>query len=208
MNPEVTTGLFTLGGVLLGGLLTPLTNYLLDMGRERKSTNRAKLLVAAELQQSQGVLLAVSNSKSWAFGEEAVDSLLPTSAWRENRTNLVGKINEDLWERLVLDYTLLETDRARFTSWSRSPTPYRIPEKEAKALNEFATELGRRRRQLGSGGWFKKEAKEHLIETLEMKRVQLNAKIKDRPGSDKLKGMINSNLDKIKEDINSKYDSA
>jgi len=59
----IAGGLFSLGGVLLGGLLTPLTQLFLERKRERRVANRAKLLVAGELLQAQLILRAVAKGK-------------------------------------------------------------------------------------------------------------------------------------------------
>ena len=56
----IAGGLFSLAGVLLGGLLTPLTQLFLERKRERRAANRGKLLIAAELLQAQIILRTVS----------------------------------------------------------------------------------------------------------------------------------------------------
>lgn len=147
----VAAGLFSLGGVALGALLTPLTQLYLEKKREQRAADRAKLLVAGELLHAQLVLRAASELEHWPSVED-VDAFLPTSAWQENRSSLASKVHEDLWEKLVLAYGLLQTDRARFVSFSRSPTLTALPAKEAQGLKLFSYELGQLRRQLGSGG--------------------------------------------------------
>jgi hypothetical protein len=147
----IAAGLFSLGGVVLGALLTPLTQLYLERKQEERSANRAKLLVGGELLHAQIVLRATSELEHWPSVED-VNAFLPTSAWQENRSNLAGKIHEDLWEKLVLAYGLLQTDRARFVSFSRSPSLTVLAAKEAQGLKLFSYELGQLRRQLGSGG--------------------------------------------------------
>src|SRR5579863_2256712 len=97
----VAAGLFSLGGVALGALLTPLTQLFLERKREARAADRARLLVAGELLHLQLTLRAVSKLKHWpAFGDG--HDILPTSIWRENRSSLVGNVNPDLWNRLVM----------------------------------------------------------------------------------------------------------
>jgi hypothetical protein len=149
----VAAGLFSLGGVALGALLAPLTQLYLQKKQEQRAAASAKLLVAGELLHAQLILRSASTMSQWPPVED-VNAFLPTSAWQENRSSLAGKVHEDLWEKLVLAYALLETDRARFVSFSRSPSPIALPAKEAQGLKLFSYELGQLRRQLGGGsGW-------------------------------------------------------
>jgi hypothetical protein len=155
----IATGLFSLGGVVIGGLLTTLTQLYLERRREQRAADQAKLLVAGELLHAQLVLLTASKCKHWPVVEN-VDSFLPTSAWRENRASLVRTVNEDLWEELVMAYALLETDRARFIAADRLPALTPLPAKQAQELKEAFLNLGRLRRKLvGGGGWLDEEAR-------------------------------------------------
>jgi hypothetical protein len=144
-------GLFSLGGVFLGALLTPLTQLYLERKREQRAADRAKLLVAGELLHAQLTLRTACGSKDWPHVED-VNGFLPTSAWQENRSSLAGQVDEDLWNQLVMAYAILETDRARFILGSRSPTPIPFPEKVAEGLKQSSNDLGRLRRKLGGGG--------------------------------------------------------
>ena len=103
----IATGLFSLGGVVVGGLLSTFTQLYLERKREQRAADRAKLLVAGELLHAELVLRSASKSKKWPPVED-IDGFLPTSAWRENRASLVGKVEEDLWEQLVMTYALHE----------------------------------------------------------------------------------------------------
>jgi hypothetical protein len=150
----IVGGAFSLGGVLLGGLLTPLTQFFLEWRRERSIADRAKLLVAAELFHAQLVLRTASKSPYWP-PFESLDAFLPTSAWRENRSSIAGKIPEDLWVQLVMAYALLEMDRSRFALANRMPPRQSLDGESAKGLQKSSNDLGRLRRQLGvGGGWF------------------------------------------------------
>jgi hypothetical protein len=154
-NLVILGGLFSLGGVLLGGLLTTLTQLFLERKRERRAANRAKLLVAAEMLQAQMILRSVASGRAWPpLIENNVDAVLPTSAWLENRSALAGMVSEDLWLQIVRTYTLLEYDRVRLVGASRLPASPPLTEDILQGIRELSNDLGRLRRQLGlGGGW-------------------------------------------------------
>lgn len=160
MDANLITGLFsvggTLGGVVLGALLMPLTQLYLEKKREQRAADRAKLLVAGELLHAQMVLRGISEGKHWPHMED-VSAFLPTSAWQENRSRFVGKIDEDLWNQLVMAYALLEVDRARFAMVIRFEPEKPLPAKEAEGIKETSNKLGRLRRELGGGGGWLEE---------------------------------------------------
>jgi len=153
----VAAGLFSLGGVALGALLTPLTQLFLERKREARAADRARLLVAGELLHLQLTLRAVSKLKHWpAFGD--VQDILPTSIWHKNRSSLVGNVSEDLWNRLVMAYAVIETDRARLIFASSLPPTTDLPAKEAEGIEQLSNDVGRLRRELGGGGgWLDEE---------------------------------------------------
>jgi hypothetical protein len=149
----VATGLFSLGGVALGAVLMPFTNLYLERKREQRAADRAKLLVAGELLQAELILRTASASAHWPPVED-MNAFLPTSAWQENKSSLAGKIDEDLWNELILAYALLESDRARFAAANRLPAGTPLAAREAKGLQQTSQDLGRLRRKLGvGGGW-------------------------------------------------------
>jgi hypothetical protein len=146
----IAAGLFSLGGVVLGALLSPLSQVFLERKRERRASDRAKLLVAGELLHAQMTLRAASKLEHWLpVGDET--DFLPTSAWQENRSGLVGNIGEDLWNQLVMAYAQLEIDRARFAVANRLPVKP-LSANEAEGFKQFSNELGHLRRKLGGGG--------------------------------------------------------
>ncbi|MFC1965790.1 hypothetical protein ACFLVW_03390 [Chloroflexota bacterium] len=157
----ITGGLFSLGGVLIGALLTPLTQLFLEWKRERRAADRAMLLVSGELLQAQMILRAVSEGEHWPCYEDP-NAFLPTSAWRENRSSIVGKVSEDLWVQIVMAYSLLEYDRARFALANKIPAATPLTAEVAKGMKEEAIKLGRLRRQLGLGGGWLDEIEEEL----------------------------------------------
>jgi hypothetical protein len=99
----IAAGLFSLGGVVIGALLTTFTQLYLERKREQRAADRAKLLVAGELLHAQRILRVVSADKIWPPFED-LNAFLPTSAWQENRSSVAGKVDEDLWNQLVMAY--------------------------------------------------------------------------------------------------------
>jgi hypothetical protein len=150
----IAAGLFSLGGVVIGALLTPSTQLYLERTREKRTADRAKLLVAGELLHAQLVLRAASEGEHWPYTEDAnaAAARLPSSVWEENRSSLVGHVDEDLMNQLIMVYATLEIDRTRFVTASRLPAETSLPPREAQSLKQFSNELGRLRRQLGGGG--------------------------------------------------------
>jgi len=157
----IAGGLFSLGGVLLGGLLTPLTQLFLEWKRERRAADRAKLLVAAELLHAQMTLRSVSKGGHWLPIED-LNAFLSTSAWRENRSSIAGKVSEDLWVQIVMAYAQLEIDRSRFAVANKLPAATPLDAEVAKGMKKSSNELGRLRRQLGVGGGWLDEIEEKL----------------------------------------------
>jgi hypothetical protein len=147
----IAAGLFSLGGVVIGALLTTFTQLYLERKREQRAADQAMLLVAGELLHAQLVLRGVSKGQHWPVVEN-VDTFLPTSEWRENRASMARKIDEDLWDQLVMAYALLEGDRARFVVANRLPPLTPLPAKAADDLKEASSKLGSLRRKLGRGG--------------------------------------------------------
>jgi hypothetical protein len=152
VDPQLMIGLFSLGGVLLGGLLTPLTQFVLERVRERRAAKRSKLLVAGELLQAQLVLRSVFEGRQYLPHFEDLDALLPTVAWRENRSSIAGMVSEDLWFEMIRVYALFETTREIFAAANKGLPAAVVPEPIAKTLKEMFTDLGHVRRQLGLGG--------------------------------------------------------
>lgn len=151
LSVVVATGLFTLGGVLLGGLLTPLTQLYLERNREQRAADRAKVLVAGELLHAQLMLRTAADMKHWLPVED-INGLLPTSAWRENRSSFAGKVDKDLWDQLIVGYARLEVERARFVQASRLPPLTPLPAEEAQGLRLFSYQLAQLGRKLDGFG--------------------------------------------------------
>ncbi len=60
MGPELTTGLFTLGGVIVGAVASAGNQVYLERKREEREADRAKQLVAGELLHLQMIFRSAS----------------------------------------------------------------------------------------------------------------------------------------------------
>jgi hypothetical protein len=167
MTDVATTGLFSLGGVVLGALLLPFTQSLLERRRERRASDRARLLIAGELLHAQMMLRAASQHTRWNTVDD-LDSFLPTFAWRDHRSSLAGHVDEDLWTRLITGYALIEIDRSRFRAASLVSRDVPLTPEEAESLKRASNVLGDLRRRLGLGGGWREEIEDMEID--DMKR--------------------------------------
>ena len=160
MGPELATGLFTLGGVIVGAGASTGSQVYLEKKREEREADRAKRLVAGELLHLQIIFRSVSAGTHWPPLED-VDALLPNSAWQEYRFRLASAVDEDLWDQLVMAYALLEGDRARFVTAAKL-VDKPLAASEAASLRQTGYHLGRLRRRLGDGGdgWLDEIAEE------------------------------------------------
>jgi len=149
----ILTGLFSLGGVVIGALLSPLTQLFVDWRRRRRMADRAKALVAGELLHCQLIMRTTVDSGIWPIAEDAdtARGRLPSTMWEENRSELVGEVDDDLLNALVMAYATLDVDRGRMVLANKVPER-RLTEQETRFFQEAAAELGRLRRRLGAGG--------------------------------------------------------
>ena len=131
---RVSQAIFGLIGVVVGALTTGGTQLYLAWRGERREIRRAKRLVASELAQNGVLLAAVSAQKQVPYYAEGRP--LVTSAWEQTRSHLALALDEDLFTRLALAYSLLETDRERLRMAMNAPD-------ESPALAEMAASVGR-----------------------------------------------------------------
>jgi hypothetical protein len=153
MGPELATGLFALGGVIVGAGASTWGQVYLESKREKREADRAKRLVAGELLHLQLILRAAASGPNWPLISD-VNAHLPNTAWQEFRSRLVDTVDDDLFNELVLTYAELESDRARFVAaFNLGDKP--LSALEATSLIKMSNTLGRLRRRLGDtgGGW-------------------------------------------------------
>ena len=144
---------FGLIGVVVGALMTGGTQLFLERRREQRDLRRAKRLVTGELLHASLIFRNLAKLKSWPAFPDA-STMLPTSAWQENRAHLAGALDEDLWNQLVTAYSVLEIDRARLTTAKDISPGTPLTDEVIEGMKETARDLERLRRALGgSGGW-------------------------------------------------------
>jgi hypothetical protein len=161
MGPELATGLFTLGGVIVGAVASTGSQIYLEKKRGEREADRARQLVAGELLHLQMVFRGAKAGMGWPPVDD-VGAFLPNSAWQEHRSRLVDVVDEDLWDQLVMAYALLEIDRMRFVTAAKLAPDRTLTDSEAGSLRQTANHLGRLRRRLGDGGggWLDEIAEE------------------------------------------------
>jgi hypothetical protein len=145
---DVTTGVFGLLGVVVGAAATTWTQLFIDRNRERREGERAKVAVTGELLQAQRIMQALALGKHWPNTDP--DAMLPTSAWRENRSRLAGHLDEDTFNRLVMVYSVLEIDRSSFIVGAAGPL--KMSDSTVDLLNKNANDIGELRRAMGARG--------------------------------------------------------
>jgi hypothetical protein len=163
----LASGGFGLLGVVIGVVGTTGMQMLLDGRRERREGERAKVLVTGELLQDQRIMQALALIKHWPNTDP--DAMLPTSAWRENRSRLAGHLDEDTFNALVMIYSILEIDRSHFVM--ASERPLEMSDSTAELLEKNANDIAELRRSMGArGSWpdYSEEEKKALREPAAM----------------------------------------
>jgi len=140
--------IFSLIGVVLGGIITGGTQMFLERRRERRAVRRAKRLVGGELLHASMILRSLSDSKIWPSSPDAT-SVLPTSAWQEHRAHLADVLDEDLWNQLVTTYSRLEIVRV-LAKDLLADAP--LSDAMIESMKDTAIKLERLHRALGRGG--------------------------------------------------------
>jgi hypothetical protein len=108
----ITTGLFVLAGVVVGGLVTGAVNYFLEWGRERANARVAMRLLAAEL------MLAAA-SADWRLEQRAWSPWNFESAhraWNEYRSEFARAVSTDDFESVAVGYAAIELVERRFSN--------------------------------------------------------------------------------------------
>jgi hypothetical protein len=112
----MTTGIFTLAGVVVGGLLTGGVTYWLSVLERRRELRRVRRLLMSELATAWTHLTIVLNrGQGEAMArvrEERAEEWLPVSAWREHKATLAGSsVGESEWRALDGIYDELDAIR-------------------------------------------------------------------------------------------------
>lgn len=99
MSSGVTTGLFAIGGVIVGGGLNLVSGMVLDRRRERRNLRSAARLIHSELKLIEIVLGTVLSSGRWGELPE-----IDTGRWVEYERDLSVWLSNADWESLAVVY--------------------------------------------------------------------------------------------------------
>lgn len=105
--PAVTTGVFTLGGVLVGGLLNSLVSVRLERRSDRRAVRKALRLFGPQLTGVMWAIDRATQAKEWGKLPEAVGSSL--AQWDEYAPVFAENLEWEEWQALLL--TVMELQR-------------------------------------------------------------------------------------------------
>jgi hypothetical protein len=111
VDAAVITGVFTLGGVVAGGLASGTVNFGLARREERRSARAAARLVLEEATQIRYALAAILEHGQWRPIE-----FVATSQWDGFRETLAHHLRSDDWSCVVSAYE----DLQRLLGWVRA----------------------------------------------------------------------------------------
>jgi hypothetical protein len=152
----IVVAIFSLGGVVVGSVLTQGAQFFLEVRRDRRAVRRARRLVAAELLQATLMLRSIASVPSKAWPVFDASTVLQSTAWQEQRATLSDQLDEDAWNQLALTYAELESEKARLTIAADNPPSSQMPESVIAGIREFVGRVEASRRALGGGGgWLK-----------------------------------------------------
>jgi hypothetical protein len=97
MSTAVATGLFTLGGVLIGGLVNYFATTRVEAVRARKQLRTAARLVGEEIEANYGSIGINLDSGSWRGTKRFP---LEQGLWEEHRGILATELEPDDWNLL------------------------------------------------------------------------------------------------------------
>jgi hypothetical protein len=126
-SAAVTTGLFVLAGVVVGGLVTGTVNYGFESRRER-----ARVAVAVRLLEAELILAAAQADLRLQDGEWSPWNFESAHrTWREYRPD-VARLPPDEWFAVSVAYFAIEQIEQRF---SNEPAGVKLGAEEQRALD-------------------------------------------------------------------------
>ncbi len=109
------SGVYALIGVVVGAVATTGGQVYLDGRKVRRSGSQAKVLVGGELLHGQSLYRLAAKNRVWPkIGDRPL--AVPRQEWDQNHSQLVGEIDVQVWEELVMSYALVEFDEARWSA--------------------------------------------------------------------------------------------
>lgn len=110
-STAVTTGIFVLAGVLIGGLLTGLVNYVLERRRETASARAALRLLEIELALAGATIdQVVESGRWWPWNFERSHR-----TWDEHRPEAARVLSDDEWIKVALGFSGIDAVERTFS---------------------------------------------------------------------------------------------
>jgi hypothetical protein len=127
-STAVTTGLFVLAGVVVGGLVTGAVNYAFEWRRERARLQIAMRLLEDELARAGAFADWRLEQGGWA----PWDFQSAHRTWNEYRPDIVIGLSSHEWYSVAVAFAAIEAIEDRF---SNKPVATTLNVDEQKALN-------------------------------------------------------------------------
>lgn len=108
MSTAVATGLFTLGGVVVGGLLQGSTSWWMERRRDDWAARKAARLTARIFARCRFVLKAARDSEHMSWRAVALEIEESLARWPEYADVLAGTIGQDDWNEIAQAISGLE----------------------------------------------------------------------------------------------------
>ncbi len=102
---------FGLMGVIVGGLITAISNYFLERSKEKRvelrDLRRAARLMGANLSIFHGEVDSARNTKAWPPDPALVE--YPSAIWVQCQSSLAGRLSPAEWRTLVHALMVVES---------------------------------------------------------------------------------------------------
>jgi hypothetical protein len=124
MRARVSQGLFALGGVLLGGLLTGAVTYVLESKRERKAIRAAaRVLIDAIKSPMINTQVLLEDGRWFVAPGDDARKHFSTELWEEHRQLLAAGLSPDGWRAVSNAFRSLRGLGAIFAQRSSEDPP-------------------------------------------------------------------------------------
>jgi hypothetical protein len=142
MSTEVTTGLFTLGGVVVGGLITGAVQLALEHRHQSSTIAIAKRLLIDELHNMWSHLEMVRDEGKapQALPDDVRSRFLPTSDWEKYRETLArpAALSDAQW--VALSNFVQSVEALRMLLFNLAPRAPLPPDVDVDGLTNLAAE--------------------------------------------------------------------
>jgi hypothetical protein len=112
-STAVTTGIFVLAGVLVGGLVTGAVNYVLERRREQASAQVALRLLESELTHAGNAVETAIERSFWAPWNFARTH----RTWDEHRAEAARVLSDGEWQAVARGFRGIDALERGFGDW-------------------------------------------------------------------------------------------